>query len=263
MMRCPPKCVLGIVFLAALSCYVSAQPAPVASPDFFELKIRPLLATNCYACHTDSALGGLRLDSREAMLKGGSRGPSLVAGDPEKSILIQAVRQTDPKLKMPMGSKLKDSEVADLAAWVKAGAAWPKSAAPLSTSAKVGGKYVIAPERRAFWSLLPLTDPPPPAVKDAKWPKSPIDRFILARLEKDGMKPVHPATKHDLLRRATLDLTGLPPTPEEISAFDKDTSPDAFAKVIDRLAWRLRITANVGAASGWTSRALVKTITAA
>ncbi len=105
-----------------------AQSTPAASPDYFELKIRPLLATNCYSCHTDSALGGLRLDSRDAMLKGGSRGPSLVPGDPDKSILIQAVRQTDPKLKMPMGSKLKDSEVEDLVAWVKAGAVWPQVA---------------------------------------------------------------------------------------------------------------------------------------
>jgi cytochrome c553 len=214
--------------LAFLALSLNAQ----STPDYFELKIRPLLATNCYSCHTDSALGGLRLDSREAMLKGGKRGPSLVPGDPEKSILIQAVRQTDPKLKMPMGSKLKDSEVEDLTAWVKAGAVWPKNSAPIT---KTEGKYVISPERRAFWSLQPLKDPPPPAVKDAKWAKSPIDKFILARLEKDGMKPVRPANKHDLLRRATLDLTGLPPTPDEIMAFDKDTSPDAFAKVVDRL----------------------------
>jgi len=212
-----------------------AQSGTAAAPDYFELKIRPLLATNCYACHTDSALGGLRLDSRESMLKGGSRGPSLVPGDPDKSILIEAVRQTDPKLKMPMGTKLKASEVEDLVAWVKAGAVWPKAAGPLTTTTKTDGKYVIPPERKVFWSLLPLKDPQPPAVKDAKWPKSPIDKFILARLEKDGMKPVRPASKHDLLRRATLDLTGLPPTPEEIAAFDKDTSPEAFARVVDRL----------------------------
>ncbi|MGA3205601.1 MAG: DUF1549 domain-containing protein, partial [Bryobacteraceae bacterium] len=224
------------IVIALSSLGVGTLRAQSASaPDYFELKVRPLLATNCYACHTDSALGGLRLDSRESMLKGGSRGPALVPGDPEKSILIQAVRQTDPKLKMPMGAKLKDSEVEVLVAWVKEGAVWPKPAAPLTTTAKAGGKYVIAPERRAFWSLLPLNDPAPPAVKDVKWPKSPIDKFVLARLEKDGMKPVRAANKHDLLRRATLDLTGLPPTPEEIAAFDKDASPEAFAKVVDRL----------------------------
>ena len=231
MRRLPSSIALLCLAVGALH----AQSGTAAAPDYFELKIRPLLATNCYACHTDSALGGLRLDSRESMLKGGSRGPSLVPGDPDKSILIEAVRQTDPKLKMPMGAKLKASEVEDLVAWVKAGAVWPKAAAPLTTTTKTDGKYVIPPERKVFWSLLPLKDPQPPAVKDAKWPKSPIDKFILARLEKDGMKPVRPASKHDLLRRATLDLTGLPPTPEEIAAFDKDNSPEAFAKVVDRL----------------------------
>ena len=218
-----------------LSMFGLAVAARAQSSDFFELKIRPVLATNCYACHTNSALGGLRLDSREAMLKGGKRGPAITPGDPEKSLLIQAVRQTDENLKMPQGGKLKDSEIADLVAWVKAGARWPAAGtAPLTTSTK-SGKYVIAPERRAFWSLQPLKDTPPPAVKDMKWAKSPIDQFILARLEKEGLKPVRPASKHDLLRRATLDLTGLPPTPEEIAAFDKDTSPNAFGKVVDRL----------------------------
>src|SRR5580700_9587936 len=133
-----------LALAAALLFSLHAQSTPAASPDYFELKIRPLLATNCYACHTDSALGGLRLDSRESMLKGGSRGPALVPGDPEKSVLIQAVRQTGPKL--------KDSEVEVLVAWVKEGAVWPKPAAPLTTTAKTGGKYLIAPERRAFWS---------------------------------------------------------------------------------------------------------------
>jgi mono/diheme cytochrome c family protein len=224
----------GTALIAALARNLDAQSAPAAAPDYFELKIRPLLAANCYSCHTDSALGGLRLDSRESMLKGGGRGPSLVPGDPDKSILIQAVRQTDAKLKMPMGGKLTDAQVEDLAAWVKAGAVWPQSSAPLTTM-KTGGKYVIPPERKAFWSLLPLKDPQPPSIKDSRWVKSPIDNFILARLDKDGMKPVRPANKHDLVRRATLDLTGLPPTPEEIAAFDKDSSPEAFAKVVDRL----------------------------
>ena len=110
---------------------------------------------------------------------------------------------------------------------------WPASA--VHEHAKSDGKYVIAPERRTFWSLQPLRDPKIPAVKDARWPKTPIDRFVLARLEQQGLKQVKPASKHDLLRRATFDLTGLPPTPEEIAAFEKDTAPDAFAKVVDRL----------------------------
>ena len=117
------------VGLALFGGAVSAQPRSGAgradSPEFFETKIRPILANNCYNCHAASALGGLRLDSRDALLKGGARGTALVAGDPDKSLLIQAVRQTDEKLKMPMGGKLKDQEIADLVAWVKAGANWP------------------------------------------------------------------------------------------------------------------------------------------
>jgi len=209
-----------------------AQTPNAASPDFFESKIRPILANNCFSCHTNSKLGDLRLDSSEAMLKGGTRGPAITPGDPDKSLLISAVLQTDPDLKMPMGGKLKDTEVADLAAWVKAGAVWPKTAMPTTTAS---GKYIIAPERKKFWSLLPLSTPAVPVVKDTKWAKTNIDKFVLANLEKQALKPVPFASKLDLIRRATLDLTGLPPTPEEIAAFQKDTSPDAFAKVVDRL----------------------------
>ena len=146
-----------------------AQTAPAASPDFFETKIRPVLANNCYSCHTGSQLGGLRLDSRENMLKGGKSGPSLVPGDAEKSLLIKAVQQTG-QLKMPMGTKLNAEQVEDLVAWVKAGAVWPQSV--LTGFGNVdNGKYTIAAERRAFWSLQPLKNPGPPAVKDARWPR--------------------------------------------------------------------------------------------
>ena len=209
-----------------------AQTPDAASVDFFESKVRPILANNCFSCHTASKLGDLRLDSAEAMLKGGTRGPAITPGDPDKSLLISAVLQTDPNLKMPMGGKLKDSEVADLSAWVKAGAVWPKTATPTTTAS---GKYIISPERKKFWSLLPLSTPAVPAVKDTKWAKTNIDKFVLSNLEKQVLKPVPFASKLDLIRRATLDLTGLPPIPEEIAAFQKDTSPDAFAKVVDRL----------------------------
>jgi cytochrome c553 len=211
-----------------------AQTPNAGSPDYFETKVRPILANNCFGCHTGSALGGLRLDSSEAMLKGGKRGPAIVPGDPDKSLMITAIKQTDANLKMPQGSKLKDDDIAVLEAWVKSGAVWPKSAAP-QVSSTANGKYVITPERKAFWSFQPLKAEPIPAVKDAKWAKTDIDRFILARLEKEGLHPVGPASKHDLLRRATLDLIGLAPTPEEYAAFEADKSPDAFAKVVDRL----------------------------
>jgi len=210
-----------------------AQNPNAADADFFESKVRPVLANNCFACHAESGLGGLRLDSEEAMKKGGMRGPAVVPGDAGKSLLISAIKQTDPGLKMPLGGKLSDPEIAVLEAWVKAGAVWPKNSARSIASGP--GKYTISPERRAFWSFKPLQDSPVPAVKDPTWAKNDIDRFVLARLEKEGLKPVGPSAKGDLIRRATLDLIGLPPTPEEIAAFEKDTSPDAFAKVVDRL----------------------------
>ena len=223
-----------LTFSLAMIAPLRAQTAPAASPDFFETKIRPVLANNCYSCHTGSQLGGLRLDSRDAMLKGGKSGTALVPGDPDKSLMITAVRQTGP-LKMPMGTKLNNEQVEDLMAWVKAGAVWPKAELPASAMTSAEGKYTIPPERRAFWSLQPLKDPAPPAVKDARWPKTAIDRFVLAKLEHEGLKPVKPAGKRDLIRRASFDLLGLPPTPEEIAAFEKDASPDAFAKVVDRM----------------------------
>jgi mono/diheme cytochrome c family protein len=226
--------ILSACLLAGAAHPLGSQTVNAGTPEFFESKIRPILANNCFGCHTNSHLGDLRLDSLEALKKGGKRGPALVPGDPDKSLLIIAVRQTDPNLKMPYGGKLKASEVASLEAWVQAGAAWPANTAAAVPASK-DGKYVISPERRNFWSFLPLKDQPEPAVKDKAWPKTGIDRFVLARLEQEGIKPVHPATKHDLLRRAYLDLTGLPPTPEEQAAFAKDNSPDAFAKVVDRL----------------------------
>jgi hypothetical protein len=203
------------------------------SAEFFETKIRPVLASNCYSCHSDSKLGGLRVDSRDALLQGGKSGAAIVPGDPDKSLLIKAVRQTEAKLKMPMGGKLKDTEVEDLVAWVKAGATWPEAAK--APAAVTSGEYVIRPEQRAFWSFQPLRKTEPPAIQDTGWAKTNIDRFVLARLDKEKLKPVKPADKLTLIRRATLDLTGLPPTWAEVDAFEKDNSTDAFAKVIDRL----------------------------
>jgi mono/diheme cytochrome c family protein len=232
-MRTLYRLTYGIVFFAGILPHtLCAQPGP-ASPDFFETKVRPILANNCYGCHTNSALGGLRLDSLEAMTKGGEHGTALKPGDPENSTIIARLKEANADLRMPKGGKLKPAQIADLEAWVKAGAPWPKSAQ--TATASVNGKYTISPERRNFWSFKPLEDVKPPVVKDAKWAKNELDRFVLAQLEKEGLKPVHPATKRDLLRRATLDLTGLPPTPEEIAAFEKDTSAGALAKVVDKL----------------------------
>jgi len=224
---------LSLFLLTVSPLTLLAQPG-THTPEFFETKVRPILANNCYGCHTDSALGGLRVDSGEALMKGGKKGPAVVAGDPDKSPLIEAVRHTNPKFKMPMGGKLKDEEIRFLEAWVKAGAVWPKSAEPVKTAA-ANGKYVIPEERRNFWSFQPLKTPAAPTLKNARWARTQIDKYVLAKLEQEGLKPVRPASKRDLIRRAYLNLTGLPPTFEEIQDFEKDPSPNAFEKVVDKL----------------------------
>ena len=228
-MSCKPtERALAMYLLTAAWCL--AAPADSA-PDFFETRIRPVLAKNCYACHTGSRMGGLRLDSREHLLKGGAEGPVVVPGDAEKSLLIQAVRQTHARLKMPPGGKLAPREVEDLVSWINAGVVWPESPAPVPS----GPEYVIRPDQRAFWAFQPVRAAKIPDVRDTRWPQNAIDRFILARLEENGLHPVDRASKMALIRRATFDLTGLPPTPEEVDRFVADSSPRAFAAVIDRL----------------------------
>jgi Protein of unknown function (DUF1553)/Protein of unknown function (DUF1549)/Planctomycete cytochrome C len=199
--------------------------------EFFETRIRPVLANNCYSCHTSSKLGGLELDSRASLLRGGKSGPGFVPGRPHESLLMKAVSQTDSRLKMPMGgAKLKDEEIADLAHWIEMGAPWPEG-----TQTTTSKGFVLTPEKRALWSLQPVPKPTVPAVRDAGWVKMPVDSFVLAQLEKRGLKPLQPASRRVLIRRATYDLIGLPPTPEEIEAFENDAGPDAFGKLVDRL----------------------------
>jgi mono/diheme cytochrome c family protein len=208
----------------------AAQAKGSAGDEYFENKVRPILANNCGKCHQDRAAGGLSLSSRDALLKGGDSGPAVVPGDPEKSLLIQAVRQTG-ELKMPKGGTLSPDDVATLADWIRMGAPWPQTLTPV----RAPGKQITA-DMRKFWSFQPLKYPVIPQSKEnAGWAKTDIDRLVLAKLEEKGLKPAAQADKRTLIRRATLDLTGLPPTPEEIAAFEKDSSPDAYPKVIDRL----------------------------
>ncbi len=193
---------------------------------FFEKEIRPVLAKNCYACHSEAgnvAMGGLRLDSLQGVTAGGGRGPAITPGDPAESPLIRAVSYRDEKLLMPPTGKLADAEIAALARWVEMGAPWGAAAEDEPT------------ESHAYWSFIPPSEAPAPAVKNQAWVRSPIDAFILAALEEKGLQPAPPADKRTLLRRATFDLIGLPPTPEEIHAFLEDDSPGAFAQVVDRL----------------------------
>jgi hypothetical protein len=225
------------VWLGFLSAVVllAAPPARAASPPaegaaFFENQVRPLLVQACFKCHGPKKQeAGLRLDARATLIKGGDSGPAVVPGDPAKSLLIRAVgHEATPK--MPPGKKLPEQQIAVLTRWVQMGAPWP---ADVQTGGIRSGP--VTPEERRFWSFQPVANPPVPAVRDASWPASDVDRFILARLEARGLKPAPPADKRTLLRRATFDLTGLPPTPAEIAAFLADRSPGAFARVVDRL----------------------------
>jgi mono/diheme cytochrome c family protein len=229
---------LGSLCIAARCAAEEPAKQPAAEEiEFFEKRIRPILVTHCYECHSAEKKkneGSLLLDSRAGLLKGGDSGPAIVAGDPEKSLLMTAVRQTDKDLKMPPEGKLTAAQIDDLAAWIKAGAADPRVAATtdLASRPKAG---MSLEEGRQFWSFQPVKGPPVPAVNDAAWPKTAVDNFILARIEQAGISPAPAADKRTLLRRVTVDLTGLPPTPEEMAAFVADDSSQAWERVIDRL----------------------------
>jgi mono/diheme cytochrome c family protein len=204
------------------------RPPTPREAEFFESKVRPVLAERCFGCHgPEKQKGGLRLDSPSALLKGGDGGPVVVPGDPENSPLVEAIRYDGPT-RMPPKGKLPPQAVADLEAWVKMGAPWPDAGSP--------GAGDATPEARArHWAFQPVRDPEPPVVQSRDWPRTTIDRFVLARLERAGLAPSPMADRRTLIRRATFDLIGLPPTPEEVAAFEADESPDAFARVVDRL----------------------------
>src|SRR5437867_149241 len=220
--------------------FILAAPVAAAAPkvepaglEFFERHIRPLLVEHCYKCHSAQAeklKGGLLLDTREGVLKGGDTGPAILPGDPDKSLLIKAVRYTDPDLQMPpakSGGKLSDEQIHHLEAWVKMGAPDPRD----------GKSEIRNPksEITRHWAFRPVQRPPLPGVKSTKLVQTPVDNFVLAKLEAKGLTFSPRADKRTLIRRASYDLTGLPPTLEEVRAFEKDHFPDAFAKVVDRL----------------------------
>ncbi|MHC5540320.1 DUF1549 domain-containing protein, partial [Singulisphaera rosea] len=231
-----PSFFLGLFLGSGLSARALAEP-PAKAPgpavsekdaEFFESKVRPVLVESCVKCHGSTRQGsGLRLDSREAMMEGGESGPALVPGDPDKSLLVRAIRYSHDDVKMPPKAKLPDLAIGTLETWVKHGAPWPE------------GK-TLSPEDRvkaseSHWAFRPVREVTPPSVSDPRWGSSPIDDFILSALEQKGMVPQPRTDKRTLIRRATFDLTGLPPTIEEIEAFEDDHRSDAFARVVDRL----------------------------
>lgn len=202
-------------FIAGLS-VTSAQ---TDRTDFFEAKVRPLLVSRCASCHGDKVqMGGIQLTSKDGMHVSGT----VVPGDPASSRLVQALRYNG-KIKMPPDGKLGDSDIAALESWIAQGAVWPDTV------------VASVPAPAGYWAFQPVKKPEVPKVADATWPTSDIDRFILEKLERKDLKPVNDADKYALLRRATLDVTGLLPTPEEVAAFEKDSSPKAFENVVDRL----------------------------
>jgi mono/diheme cytochrome c family protein len=201
----------------------------------FEARVRPVLVENCFTCHGEKKQkGGLRLDSLGSLLKGSDSGPVLIAGEPEKSVLIHAIRQ-DGEVKMPPKGKLPEEAIEAITTWVKMGAPWPKERGPEAKGAETVPQAVTLEPKTSHWAFQPIRDPPLPEVQNEAWITSPIDRFILARLEEKGMAPSGKADKRALLRRATFDLIGLPPTQGEVDAYLNDGAPDDFAKVVERL----------------------------
>src|SRR5712691_4221388 len=224
---------LGLCMLFSLLSEAACSDDEHAGIEFFEKMIRPVLVQHCYECHATDAKaikGGLLLDSREGWRKGGDSGPVIVAGKPNESLLIKALRYEDG-MEMPPKGKLSDEVIANFVKWVEMGAPDPR---------KSGLVKGIKPEidiaaGKQFWCFQPITPPLIPAVKDVSWSTSEVDRFILAKLDAAGLRPVGDADRGTLLRRVTLDLIGLPPLPEELDAFAADASPDAFERVVARL----------------------------
>ncbi|HTM54144.1 MAG TPA: DUF1549 domain-containing protein, partial [Pirellulales bacterium] len=247
---------LGVTWAVAASALAAAEPPSRegAGLELFEKRIRPLLAEHCYQCHGPKKQeSGLVLSTPSGLQKGGDRGTPIAPGEPENSLLIQAVRYADDDLKMPPRGKLKDDQIADLVSWVKLGAPLPADNDSSLASARPSNDFNLA-ERRTHWAYQPLQqdgvgslwrqtslntveqttakNSRPPSLP---WCKEPIDAFIGARLEAAGLQPAPPADKRTMIRRLTFDLTGLPPLPTEVNAFLANTAPDAYERLVDRL----------------------------
>ena len=223
-----PAAPLAVGFLL-----VGACAAPAEDREFFEKRIRPILANNCFACHGPHAgdgQAGLRLDSLDGMVRGGRSGPAIVPGRADQSLLIHAVNH-DTTLQMPPKAKLPIADVTDLARWVDAGAYWPDASAEAAGRAsgeRTAARFTEA--ERSHWAFQPMRDTRPPAGGPTI-----VDSFIRAKLADNGLRPAPPTDRRTLIRRATMDLHGLPPTAAEVRAFVEDESEEAFERVVDRL----------------------------
>jgi hypothetical protein len=237
----------SIVLIANFFGVFSAVAVDTATPnaeqlEFFENKVRPLLADKCYRCHSAKAeekgklKAGLFLDSRAGLLKGGDSGSALTPGDPSKSFLVEAVNYRNEDMEMPPKGKLKDEQIKILTDWVKMGAPWPRAESTSEIAqAQPKEAYDWDRFRREHWSFKPVAKSELPLVENRSWPRSPIDYYTLSKLETKNLEPNASAEKRILIRRAYLDLTGLPPTPEQVEEFLEDAVANAFEKVVDRL----------------------------
>ncbi len=224
-----------VAAMLGLVCHFTGASEPTPEQvQFFEREVRPLLAAECYQCHGEKKQkANLRVDSRAGLLAGGESGPVLAPGQPEQSRIVDAVRYQNPDLQMPPKGKLSEKQIAVLVEWVKLGAPWPNGeAVPVKP---LRDAFAITDADRKFWSFRPVRRPTPPGVTDSSHVASPIDAFIRARLEAQGLRPGGPADSRELIRRVYFDLIGLPPTPEEVAAFAADRSPAAYEQLIDRL----------------------------
>lgn len=228
------RSLLFMALVVSPSLLGAAEPS-AEQVEFFEKSIRPVLVQNCIDCHgPDDVQSKLRVDSLSGLLTGGERGPAIVPGKPKESLLLSAVKHEDV-LQMPPKNKLSPREVADIAKWIELGAPWPGTSVEAASTSKKADAAVITDEDRRFWSFQTPVAAAPPKVHDEAWVRTPIDRFILSDLAANNLQPSRPADPRTLIRRATFDLTGLPPTPEEVEAFAADASPKAYEALIERL----------------------------
>lgn len=226
---------LSLLIFLATGFAVCAEGPTAEQTEIFEKKIRPLLMAKCFECHSDqNEESELRVDSLAELLAGGTRGPAVIPGKPAESLLVRAIGHGET-LQMPPKKKLSAVEIADLTKWIKDGAAWPGENAKPPAAGVNAKEMMFTTAQKNHWAFQPVRVNALPDVRDSAWPHSSMDRFLLAKLEQASLKPSPSADKRTLLRRATFDLTGLPPSPEELRAFLVDESPDAFARVVDRL----------------------------
>lgn len=227
--RCLTACLLGLVNSSPAK---ASEPTPAALA-YFESEVRPILVEKCYACHSQRAgkqEGGLSLDRAEGWLSGGDRGASLVPGDPEASLIIQAIRYADPDLKMPPTAKLSDASVATLERWVQLGAPAPigdAAAQAILPSDPAAGK--------SHWAYQPLRSAQPPDVAQHDWPRTTIDRWVAEGWEEKQLQPVPDATPRELIRRLSFQLVGLPPDAAHLCDYQASPTPETLATIVDEL----------------------------